>query len=65
MRGVQFLVDEDGKKTAVVLDLQELGELWEDFHDILISRSRAQEESVSWNDLEAGLDQKSPNHDSV
>jgi hypothetical protein len=65
MRGVQFLVNEDGEKTAVVLDLQELGELWEDFHDILVSRSRAKEESVSWNDLEAELDQESPNHGSV
>lgn len=53
MRGVQFVVDENGEKTAVLLDLQEWGELWEDFYDILVSRSREQEETVSWEDLEA------------
>ena len=35
MRGIQFLVNEDGEKTAVLLDLQEWGDLWEDFYDIL------------------------------
>jgi hypothetical protein len=65
MRGVQFLVNENGEKTAVLLDLQEWGQLWEDFHDILVSRSRAQEESVSWDDLQTELDQESSHHDSV
>jgi hypothetical protein len=27
---IQFLVDSEGRKTAVVLDLEEHGELWED-----------------------------------
>jgi hypothetical protein len=53
MRGIQFLVDENGEKTAVLLDLQEWGDLWEDFYDILVARSREAEETVSWDDLEA------------
>ena len=57
MRGIQFLVNEDGEKTAVLLDLQEWGELWEDFYDILVARSRAEEETVSWTDLESELSQ--------
>ncbi|MEM6835852.1 MAG: hypothetical protein AAF609_03270 [Cyanobacteria bacterium P01_C01_bin.120] len=61
MRGIQFVVDEDGKKTAVLLDLQEWGGLGEDFYDTLVSQSRAKEESVSWTELEA----ESPNHGAV
>jgi hypothetical protein len=65
MRGVQFVINEDGEKTAVLLDLQEWGELWEDFYDILVSRSRAQEEPVSWAALETELDRENPEHDTV
>ena len=32
VKGIQFLVDERGKKTAVVIDLRKNAELWEDFH---------------------------------
>lgn len=53
MRGVQFVVNEAGRKTAVLLDLQEWGELWEDFYDILVSQSREQEDPISWDALEA------------
>jgi hypothetical protein len=43
MRGVKFLVDKNGKKTAVVLDLRKNGELWEDVYDSALARSRARE----------------------
>ncbi len=33
MRGVQFLVDNDGEKTAVLIDLKKNAQLWEDFYD--------------------------------
>ena len=65
MRGIQFLVNEDGEKTAVLLDLQEWGDLWEDFYDILVSRARAEEGTVSWNDLEAELDQENATNGAV
>ena len=58
MDGIQFLVNESGEKTAVLLDLKQWGDLWEDVYDILVSRSRAEEETVSWDDLEAELDQE-------
>jgi hypothetical protein len=35
MKGVQFVVDDSGKKKAVLIDLEDLGELWEDFYDVL------------------------------
>ena len=43
MEGIQFVVDESGKKTAVLADLKKYGELWEDFYDSLAARIRADE----------------------
>ena len=43
MKGVQFVVDEKGRKTGVVIDLREYGELWEDFYDIAVARARRDE----------------------
>ena len=36
MKGVQFLVDERGNKSAVLIDLKKTRDLWEDFYDIEI-----------------------------
>lgn len=43
MSGIQFLVNEKGKKTAVVIDLGEHGELWEDIYDSLLIARRKNE----------------------
>jgi hypothetical protein len=43
MSGIDFVVDERGRKKSVILDLQKHGDLWEDIHDTLIVRSRRQE----------------------
>jgi len=43
MSGVQFLVDDRGQKTAVVIDLKKHAALWEDFYDVLLARRRARE----------------------
>ena len=43
MKGVQFVVDEKGQKTGVVIDLREYAELWEDFYDIAVARARRDE----------------------
>ncbi len=43
MEGIQFLIDDSGEKTAVVIDLKKYGDLWEDFCDSLIARLRADE----------------------
>ena len=55
MEGVQFLVNEDGEKTSVLIDLAEWGDLWEDFHDLMISRSRQDESEVSWDELKVEI----------
>lgn len=33
MNGVQFVVNEKGDRTAVLIDLKGYGEVWEDFYD--------------------------------
>jgi len=43
MKGIRFVVDDKGEKTAVLIDLKEHGDLWEDFYDKLIARSRDDE----------------------
>lgn len=40
MKGVQFVVDENGNQTAVVIDLKKHSELWEDFYDRAVARKR-------------------------
>jgi hypothetical protein len=57
MKGIQYLVNDEGKKTAVLIDLEEYGDIWADFQDILVSRSRANEIEVSWEDLQAEMEQ--------
>jgi hypothetical protein len=49
IRGVRYLVDDQGDKTAVVLDLRLHGDLWEDVYDALLARKRRREprESLS------------------
>jgi len=53
MKGIQFVIDDTGKKTAVIINLEEWGELWEDIYDILVSESRRGEPTVRWEELRA------------
>ena len=43
MKGVSYLVDELGNKTAVLLDLKKHRRIWEDLHDRLLIASRRNE----------------------
>ena len=43
MKGVQFVVNERGEKTAVVIDLRKHSEVWEDFYDATVARRRQNE----------------------
>jgi hypothetical protein len=40
MSGVTFVVDQQGRKKAVLIDLEKHGDLWEDFYDALVVKSR-------------------------
>ena len=43
LKDIYFVVDENGKKTAVQIDLKRYRNLWEDFYDTLIAASRIDE----------------------
>ncbi|HEV2056505.1 MAG TPA: hypothetical protein VGV06_15260 [Methylomirabilota bacterium] len=43
MKGVQFVVDNSGRKTAVQIDLKKQGRLWEDFYHRALAKQRASE----------------------
>ncbi len=56
MKGVEFVVDDAGKKKAVLIDLQQWGDLWEDFYDVLVSESRKNEPTVPWSELKEEME---------
>jgi len=52
MKGIEFLVDDFGKKRVVLIDLERWGDLWEDFYDVLASaESRKKEPTVFCSEL--------------
>ena len=57
MKGIQFLVDEQGNAKSVVLDLEEWGDLWEDFYDGILAQNALNEgPMIPWETLKAELD---------
>ena len=40
LKGVDFVVDEDGEKKAVLIDLKRNRALWEDFYDTVLAKER-------------------------
>ena len=60
MKGVQFLVDEKGEKSAVLIDLKRYSELWEDFYDQTIARSRQREPRESLESVRKRLMRRKP-----
>ncbi len=55
MKGVQFVTDVEGNRVAVVLDLQEWGEFWEDIYDNMLASERAEEPGMTLDQFEAEL----------
>jgi hypothetical protein len=56
IKGVEFVVDDSGKKKAALIDLEHWGDLGEDFYDILMSEARKNEPTVSYNGLKLEAD---------
>ncbi|MBI5788232.1 MAG: hypothetical protein HZA78_05195 [Candidatus Schekmanbacteria bacterium] len=56
MKGVQFVMDETGHKTAVLIDLNEWGNIWEDIYDVLVSEARKGEPTISWEELKKEME---------
>ena len=51
----QYIIDESGQKTAVVIPLEEYEELLEDLHDLAIIAERRDEPTVSFDELKKRL----------
>jgi hypothetical protein len=56
LKGVQYVVDASGKRTAVIISLEEWGELWEDIYDVIVSEARQSEPTIAWETLKAEID---------
>ncbi len=55
VRGIQFVTDPDGHKVAVLLDLKEWGEVWEDIYDNIVADSRKGEPTSTVEEFEGEL----------
>lgn len=52
---VQYIVDEKGERTAVVLPIHEYEELLEDLHDLAVIAERREEPTVPFEELKKKL----------
>lgn len=52
----QYIVDEEGQKTAVVLPMEEYEELLEDLHDLVIIAERRDEPTMTFEELKKRLE---------
>jgi hypothetical protein len=43
VKGIEFVIDEDGQKKAVLIDLKKHRAIWEDFYDTLRAKERESE----------------------
>ena len=53
----QYIVDNKGRRTAVVLPVKEYEELLEDLHDLAVVAERRDEPAVSFKELKKRLKQ--------
>lgn len=54
MTGIQFVTDEKGRRTGVLIDLKQHAALWEDIFDGMVAEARSQEKSVPYEEYRAG-----------
>ncbi len=57
MKGIQFIVDEQGEKTAVVIDLKQWGQEWEAFYNFLLTHTSSDESCLNQSLLSERLEQ--------
>ena len=55
MTGIQFVTDEKGRETGVLIDLKKRASIWEDIEDVLVSRSRRHEKGIPLDKVKADL----------
>jgi len=54
-RQEQFVIDDKGKKTGVIVPVKQYQKLIEDLHDLAIVAERREEETVSLDELKSKL----------
>ena len=54
-RPEQFVVDEKGRKTAVILGIKEYEQLMEDRHDLAVVAERRNEDEISFEEMRRRL----------
>jgi len=59
IKGVDFVVDEDGEKKAVIIDLKRNRALWEDFFDTILAKDRETEPRETLEDVKRKVHGKS------
>ncbi len=52
---IQYIVDEQGKRTSILIPLNEYQELLEDLHDLAVIAERRDEPTVSFEKLKKKL----------
>lgn len=55
LKGVEFVVDDEGTKKAVLIDLKRHGAVWEDFYDTALADARKDEPRESLEDVRKKL----------
>ena len=55
MKGIKSLLNDSGEKTSVLIDLEQWGDLWDDFYDVMVYQSRQNEAEIDWEVLEAEI----------
>jgi len=58
MNGIDFVIDERGRKKAVLIDLKKHRQLWENFYDAWASESRKNEPRASLKSVRRRLDRR-------
>jgi hypothetical protein len=51
----QFIIDEKGRKTAIVLSIKDYEALLEDLHDLRVVAERLEEDALSLDEVKAKL----------
>ncbi len=53
MTGIQYVTDDKGRKTGVLIDLKIHGAIWEDVMDAIDAEARSDEKSIPYEEYRA------------
>jgi hypothetical protein len=54
-RNVQYITDQHGQRTAVIVPIEEYEELFEDLHVSRIAEETKDDEPIAWKEVKADL----------